>query len=461
MCVTARPFRIESGIAVYMLAALLLPFLAQGQCDSAAKPAINPQSSTVGQPEFFDEPQFTVAGVTDPTNLGGHGSDTRMRTADTLARDTASLGKPSPGATAVLSSQTEKSLREAVARQPGSFEVNHGLGELLARSGQPRDAIPYLERASQLRPTDYKNAFQLASAYANAGDYERSRDHVRTLMGRQDKAELHHLLANIEARMGNPLEAIRQYQRAAEMDPSEPNLFDWGSELLAHHAAEPALEVFAKGNRLFPQSVRMLVGMGAAWYARGFYERAANHFCRASDLNPKDPSPYLFLGKIESAESVPSEGMLERMERFARLAPDNALANYYYALSLWKRRKAQDTALETQVQSLLERAVRLDPKLGAGYLQLGVLYSDRKDFRKAISAYQKAIAVSPRLEEAHYRLAQAYRQTGEPQKAQQETQLYKQLSKESAEEATRQRREMQQFVYTLRDGSPAQPPQPQ
>ena len=40
-----------------------------------------------GSPEFFDEPKFTVAGVTDGTNLGGHGSNTIVRTKESLAKD--------------------------------------------------------------------------------------------------------------------------------------------------------------------------------------------------------------------------------------------------------------------------------------------------------------------------------------------------------------------------------------
>ncbi len=49
------------------------------------------ESRVEGTPEFFDEPQFTVAGVTDGTNLGGHGSNTIVRTKDALAKDIASL----------------------------------------------------------------------------------------------------------------------------------------------------------------------------------------------------------------------------------------------------------------------------------------------------------------------------------------------------------------------------------
>jgi tetratricopeptide (TPR) repeat protein len=247
------------------------------------------------------------------------------------------------------------------------------------------------------------------------------------------------------------LEAVQEYQRAAELNASESNLFEWAAELLTHGADEPAIEVFTKGNRLFPRSARMLLGLAAACYARGFYDQAARHFFEASDLDPSDPSPYMFLGKVQSVEIIQLEGFAERLGRFARLQPDNAWANYYYAVSLWKRRNdPDDSQTPAQVQSLLERAVRLDPNLGVGYLQLGILYSDRQDFHNAISAYRKAIEVSPILEEAHYRLAQAYGHTGQKLNAQKELEIYSQLSKNSAAEVKRERAEMQQFVFALR-----------
>jgi Tfp pilus assembly protein PilF len=163
------------------------------------------------------------------------------------------------------------------------------------------------------------------------------------------------------------------------------------------------------------------------------------------------------MGKMQAVEPTQSEAIVEKLGRFVRLQPQNALANYYYAVGLWKRRKSpEDVADLAQVKSLLENAVHLDPKLGPAYLQLGVLYSERKDFSNAIAAYRLAIEATPRLEEAHFRLAQAYRQNGETANAQAELQVYAQISKEKAEETEHQRHEVQQFVYELRN--PSAPP---
>jgi len=431
---------------------------------------LSPADSAAGKqaasemPAFFDEPQFTVAGVTDPTNLGGHGSDTVTRTKESLARDVVSLSKESASTSqASLSAAQEETARQAVGRDQNNFEANRRLGELLLADGKADQSLPYLERASQLQPHDYQTSRELARAYSKTGQYRPARAKLREILGRQDlgkfdKAETHHLLADVEEKLGDPLEAAKDYRLAAEFDPSETDFFDWGAELLIHRAAQPAIEVFTKGNQLFPSSVRMLVGLGVALYARGSYEEADRRLCQASDLNPDDANPYLFLGKLQLVDTAPSADSAERLARFARLQPENPLANYYYAVSLWKQRRSpQDNANVPLMQSLLEKAVRLDPKLSAGYLQLGILYADQSVYPEAIAAYQKAIATDPEMAEAHYRLAQVYRRRGEKAQAEKELQLYEQTSKHASEQAERQRHEIQQFVYTLQDHTPMMP----
>jgi tetratricopeptide (TPR) repeat protein len=444
-----------TGYSVAEIASLFLAPNEEKHVDlNLAPQSASSQGSPSQQPEFFDQPSFTVAGVTDTTSLGGHGSDTVVRTRETLAKETVALGKAA-GTENRSASDAEKTLRANAEREPASFESNYRLGKELIENGEAGEAIVYLERARTLKPGDYENAYLLALANARSGNYESARNQTQALLQQSDKAELHHLLGDVEERMGDSLAAVREYQRAAELDPTETYLFDWGSELLLHHAPEPAAEVFTKGNRLFPRSIRMLIGLGAAQFARGSYDQAVLQICAASDLDPSDSRPYLFLGKMQKAEATPSAVVLQKLQRFAEQQPGNAQADYYYALALWKvRAGSPDTS--AKVESLLANATRLNPAFAAAYLQLGIVHAEKKDYPKAILDYQRAIYADPQLEEAHYRLAQAYRQSGDTSKAEGEVQIYSQLAKESAQKAERERREIRQFVYTLRD----QPPLP-
>ncbi len=411
--------------------------------------------SAASAPQFFDQPQFTVAGVTDTTSLGGHGSDTAVRARDSLAKETVSLA--ATPAREPVSAARETSLREAAQRQPSDFNANHQLGQVLMASGRAREAIPFLERAAAVDSANYENAYELTLANCEAGNYVIARDNAKKLLATHNNASLHHLLGDVEEKLGESLEAVHEYQRAADLDPTESYLFDWGAELLLHHAPEPAQEVFLKGSRLFPDSGRMLLGLGAASFARGNYDDAVQRISRASDLHPGDPTPYQFLGKIEAAQKTTTPDLVEKLHRFASLQPQNADANYYYALGLWKLRNAvSDKGNIPQVESLLKTAIQIDPKHAAAHLQLGVVHSDQGNFSEAVSDYRRALEADPQMEEAHYRLAQAYRQLGESEKAKEELRLYGQLAKESEQRLDRERHEIKQFVYTLRDQSQPQ-----
>lgn len=379
---------------------------------------VRPPGSLAAQtePQFYDEPQFTVSGVTDASNLGGHGSDVVVRTRESMAKDTANLAHSRSAA--VIGSGSEKRWREALEHDPASFQANHQLGVLLLESNKANDAIGYLRRAAEIEPGN---------------------------------AEAHHWLADAEEKLGDSLEAVRQYERAAAITASEPYLFDWGSELLLHHAAEPAIQVFTKGNALYPRSARMLIGLGAALFARGANDQAVQRICSASDLNPSDARPYRFLGKLLRTEGHPLPDEIEKLHRFATVQPQNPEANYYYALAVWKSRKDPSDPVIRQAESLLKRAVELNPNFAPAHLQLGILHGERGNSAEAISEYQRAVQADPNLEEAHFRLGQAYRQAGDFEKSKEELRIYQQLARQSAQEVERERHEIRQFVYTLRD----------
>jgi tetratricopeptide (TPR) repeat protein len=347
-------------------------------------PRAEPSTAKSSAMEFSDKPSFTVAGVTDWTNVGGHGSDTKLRTSESLARETAAL-----------------------------------------KSGES-------SRTS-----------------ANASGAARDADSHREL---GDRAE----------RSGDPLAAEREYEQAVRLDPSENNYFAWGTELLFHRAIKPAAEVFERGTVAHPKSARMLAGLGAAFYASGDYANAAHRVCAAADLQPADPTPYVFLGKMEKAAPDPLPCASNKLARFAHDQPSNALANYYYAVSRWKAGRGSESAADLQqIEALLQRAIDANPKFDEAYVQLGVVYAARGNSEQAIAAYKKAIEANPQSSEAHYRLALAYKHKGEEEKSEQELQLYKEADKTETAAIEQQRREIRQFLIILKDQPQSAAPQPE
>ncbi len=417
-------------------------------------------SSSAPAMEFADQPNFTVAAVTDWTAAGGHGSDAVLRASEALTRETLTLKPQGAGAGAVgsaaASKGTESSLRAALANAPSSFAANHRLGEFYLHAGEFGEAISFLQAAYRIDPKNAENEYSLVLAMKANGEYAPARDHVKKLMTNKDNADLHRLAGELDEKLSDPLAAVHEFEQAVREDPSEQNYFDWGSELLLHRAVWQAKDVFSAGAKAFPKSARMLTALGAALFAGALYDDAAQRLCEASDLSPADPEPYLFMGKIEMAAPNPLPCVEQKLKRFVDQRPGDALANYFYAMTFWKQHgQAIDPQTVQPVENMLTKAVSIDSKCSEAYLQLGVLQSAQHNYEKAIGYYNKAIEANPQFSEAHYRLGVVYDRVGEKEKAKQEFQLHDEIDKQQKSAVEQQRREVKQFLVVV-DGKPSE-----
>ena len=113
--------------------------------------------------------------------------------------------------------------------------------------------------------------------------------------------------------------------------------------MLLHRTYEPAIAIFQQGVQRYPNSPRLLIGLGLSLYSRGKYDDAVKALIAAADLNPADPRCYIFLSKAYDSSPTQADEVIQRFRRYAELKPDNALAQYYYAMSLWKGKRAEDS----------------------------------------------------------------------------------------------------------------------
>lgn len=392
---------------------------------------------------LLDKPNFAVAGVTDWTAVGGHGSDATLRTSEELNREALALQAQTPVAgMSVAKAEEENKLLAAVSASPSSYETNRDLGSFYVKQAQFQKAIPFLEKAARLNGERPVDEYNLAMACNGAGDFASAKLHIQRALLQSDAASFHRLSGEIEEKLGNPLAAVQQYQRATQLDPNEANYFAWGTELLLHRAIWQAVDVFANGAKKYPASMRMKTAWGAALFAGALYNEAAEKICEASDMDSAAREPYLFAGQIVVTSSSVNKCVGPMLERFVRQHPEDAKANYFYAMLLLKQ--GGTPALDRSRQ-LLMRTVALDPKFSDGYLQLGIMLAGQKDYGGAIAYYRKALEADSQNSEAHYRLGVAYDRTGEPTQARAEYQMHEQIDAVNAARTETERRAVKQF----------------
>jgi tetratricopeptide (TPR) repeat protein len=403
------------------------------------------------QPTYYDDTQLKASAVKSTTEAAGYSSQAQspqrlLREGPSLAGNMPRPREPgSPNA-----AEVERGLQEALRADPSSFEKNHQLGEYYLSAGEARSGIPYLEKAQELKPGDCANGYDLAVAYLETKRLTKAQLLLQDLIRRKDSAELHNLFGEVDEALGDPTSAVNEFQLAARMNPAEKYIFDWGNELLLHRGYEPAVKVFTSGVERYSQSAMLHVGLGVAFYSLGFYDDAAKALCRATDLAPSDPRPYLFLGRMFDISLRQADEVTKRLKRFAETQPKNALASYYYAMSLWKGQRGQSAQVNmNEIASLLKRSTALDPKFPDPHLQLGILYAGEQRYADAIGEYQQAIKLKPDLADAHYRLAQAYSHTGKKVLANREFELYERFHQQQMAEDERRRKEAGQPIFDV------------
>jgi tetratricopeptide (TPR) repeat protein len=405
--------------------------------------------------QFADDPHFTVAGMTDWTAAGGHGSDASLRTSEALTRDTLDLQPDDNPSLSVKCGDDEAALRAAAASRPDSFTANYCLGILDLRASRDSEAVKHLEAAYRLQPSNAVNEYALAKAYETAGDTSQAREHLRHLRVRAGTGDLHRVAGQVDESLGDSVTAVHEFAQAARQNPSEENYFVWGSELLYHRAVWQARDVFEEGVGAWPRSARLLTALGAALFAGALYDDAAKRVCQAAALDPNAVESYLFMGRMEIAAPHPLPCVAQKLAEFHQREPGNAIADYYFAMSLWKQQPSSaESSVRQQVAGLLHEAITADPGCGEAWLELGNQQAGSGDYAAAIPMYTKAVDSKPQLSDAWYRLGIAYDRTGQRDKAREAFAQHERIERQQAAEIERQRRDIKQFVISSAGNNP-------
>jgi tetratricopeptide (TPR) repeat protein len=376
----------------------------------------------------------SIRGLIDP---GGYSAPANAAAASGLISGVADIRRTENGAGFPLAADfpcsLESELTEAAAAMPNSADANRQLGEFYLAHGSIAQAILYLQRARQIGPADSRTILYLSEALLRSGNFDAAREQLKTMPAGAKDVSFHRLSAKADEGSGHFATASEEYLNAAELDPSEENIFGEGYELiLAGHPVD-AVRVFGAGVARYPLSSTLLIGAGTAKFLQGDSSAAVMLFLQAADLNPSDPRPYSFLTEAFETSRVKDAQVLACLKRYSEQFPARAEASYLYAVVL-SQGNAGGAAADAQVESLLKQATALDPNFAKPHFQLGALYAHREDYESAIREFEAAEHLAPGMKEVHYRLASAYKRTGHAEAAEREMKLFRESHEPNAED---------------------------
>ncbi|HZT41416.1 MAG TPA: tetratricopeptide repeat protein [Chthonomonadaceae bacterium] len=283
-----------------------------------------------------------------------------------------------------LRSQDLPALEEIVRRHPDDALAQYYLGKRYIQAHRYADSRRVLETAVRLDPDSAQAHLDLGVSYFQLRDMERAQTEFAQALRRDDHlAQAEFMLGRIAWLRQDSTEALRHLKRATQLD--ERYDVAW-------------------------------YGMGVCLIQLGRRPEALAAMQKAAALNPKRPEYPTAIGELEVDQHSDIAEARRQYERALQLDPNFGPACALMG-SLYLHYPSGSDSLD-RAQELLERATHLPIYRPQDlYRDLGEVYTQKGQYKKAVAALQESIRRDPRDERSYYALVRAYRKMGDARSA--------------------------------------------
>src|SRR5262249_5000816 len=253
------------------------------------------------------------------------------------------------------------------------------------------EALAEFARALKTEPRYFPARHYLALAQVQAGNLQQARAELREVVAAAPQlAEAVLLLAELNIRSGAPQPAIDELEKLLTRDPRNTQaLLLLGSAYMAKQDPAKAGEIYRRVIASAPKDPRgpHLLGMTLRAQRRNAEARAA--FESALTLTPGYADALAQVVSLSFAEKNPN-GALERVKRQIAAVPSSGALYHLLGQTHLTRRES------AEAEAAFLKAVQLDPRLSAGYRELGRLYASSERWEDALTRFNDALRVNPR-----------------------------------------------------------------
>lgn len=156
------------------------------------------------------------------------------------------------------------------------------------------------------------------------------------------------------------------------------------------------------------------------------YDEAVAEYRKAIELNPQAPDLHFRLGRAILLAGRNPDSLAKATAAFRdelKVNPEDGACEFQLG------QIAQVEGNKTEAKAHFEEALKLSPQFVAALIALGKMETLDKQYDRAIGLLDKAVALQPANETAHYALLTAYRDAGQMDKAKSEKAILDKLQK--------------------------------
>jgi tetratricopeptide (TPR) repeat protein len=318
--------------------------------------------------------------------------------------------------------------RSVLKGRPDDAEAYAHLGFLEARQEHYKQAVPLYRKALSVNPAMPGLRLNLGLALFKEGQLKEAIQAFLPLLKSEQAASpeaqrLTALLGIAEYGVGEYTAAIPYLKTAASNDPQNPQFH----LLLAHSCLslrqfQCVLNEYHQILLLNAESAEADILAGEALDEIQQHAAAIEQFRAAVKANPREPNVHFGLAYLLWTQNQFEEAAREFQAELSNV-PAHAQALAFLADSYMQLNRSGEA------MPLIQRAIKIDPKVPRAHLDLGILYSDAGRREDALRELKTAAQLSPTDPSPHWRLARIYQAMGNKTEANAEFQKTSNLHK--------------------------------
>lgn len=291
----------------------------------------------------------------------------------------------------------------------------------------PSIAIPRLSAKLKANPTDQLTMAQLAAEYLQVNRPDIAVQYTQHLLQLGDKtAQVFYYDALAQEQLGNAAGALNDLEEASNLDPTNLNVLASLADLYIRANRPNDAERIARRAVTFNKTdPGALMTLGSVYAAEQHYDDARAQFEAAFALNPKDPAPIFQIATTYAQQdNIPLA--LQTIARALAIDPRNIQALVFKA-DLYARQhddahtsEAYDDAVvaaptddekvaimirkaayfvqekkDAQAVAIFQQITQMFPKIATGFAAYGDYYASVRQYDRATTQWQAALAIDP------------------------------------------------------------------